>query len=61
LTTIHQPCAEIGATALMAMLDRVQHPDAPAREFLVDCRLAVRASTYPRAGVESLEGVEAAR
>jgi DNA-binding LacI/PurR family transcriptional regulator len=46
LTTIHQPCAELGATALMAMLDRVSHPNTPGREFLVDFRLVIRASTH---------------
>jgi DNA-binding LacI/PurR family transcriptional regulator len=45
LTTIHQPCREIGFTALVAMLDRVAHPHAPAREFLVDFHLVIRQST----------------
>jgi len=45
LTTIHQPCAAIGVTALMAMIDRVEHPDQPARDFLVDFQLIVRGSS----------------
>jgi len=45
LTTIRQPCLEIGATALMAMLDRLAHPTAPSREFIVDFELVVRKST----------------
>ena len=45
LTTIHQPCQEIGATALLAMLDRIAHPKAPARDFLVDFQLVVRQSS----------------
>jgi GntR family transcriptional regulator, arabinose operon transcriptional repressor len=50
LTTIHQPCQDIGATALLAMLDRIAHPKAPARDFLVDFQLVVRQSsgTNPR-------------
>ncbi len=47
LTTIHQPCVEIGSTALMAMFDRIAHPHAPSREFLLDFRLVVRKSTAP--------------
>jgi GntR family transcriptional regulator of arabinose operon len=45
LTTIHQPCSDIGVTALMAMLDRVTHPNAPPRDFLVDFQLIVRNSS----------------
>lgn len=45
LTTIHQPCSQIGATALMAMLDRLAHPDVKARDFLVQFDLVVRQST----------------
>jgi len=45
LTTIRQPCLEIGSTALLAMLDRIAHPTAPAREFIVDFELVVRKST----------------
>jgi DNA-binding LacI/PurR family transcriptional regulator len=45
LTTIRQPCLEIGSTALLAMLNRITHPNAPARDFLVDFQLVVRKST----------------
>jgi DNA-binding LacI/PurR family transcriptional regulator len=45
LTTIRQPCREIGSTALLAMMDRIAHPAAPSREFIVDFQLIVRAST----------------
>jgi DNA-binding LacI/PurR family transcriptional regulator len=45
LTTIRQPCFEMGSTALLAMLDRIAHPDAPSREFLVDFQLVIRRST----------------
>jgi len=45
LTTIRQPCLEIGSTALLAMLDRIAHPAAPSREFIVDFELVIRRST----------------
>jgi DNA-binding LacI/PurR family transcriptional regulator len=45
LTTIRQPCLEIGSTALLAMQDRIAHPAAPAREFIVDFQLIIRKST----------------
>jgi DNA-binding LacI/PurR family transcriptional regulator len=47
LTSIRQPCAEIGFTALMAMHDRVAHPTLPARDLFVDFELIVRASSRP--------------
>jgi DNA-binding LacI/PurR family transcriptional regulator len=44
LTTVHQPCREIGDAALRLMLERIDRPALPARELLLDCRLVVRAS-----------------
>ena len=44
LTTIRQPCREIGAAALEAMLDRLDRPAMPARDILLDCELVVRDS-----------------
>jgi GntR family transcriptional regulator, arabinose operon transcriptional repressor len=45
LTTIHQPCSEIGAAAVRAMIERVQNPALPARDILLDFRLVVRESS----------------
>lgn len=44
LTTVHQACREIGEAALGLMLARLERPQAPAREVLVDCALVVRES-----------------
>lgn len=48
LTTIHQPCAAIGAAAFRAMLERIANPDVPPRDILLGCHLVVRESTTPR-------------
>jgi GntR family transcriptional regulator, arabinose operon transcriptional repressor len=44
LTTIHQPCREIGVAAMAAMLERVTNPDMPVRDILLDCKLVIRDS-----------------
>ena len=44
LTTVHQPCKEIGVAAVAAMLERVAAPDMPIRDILLDCSLVVRDS-----------------
>lgn len=44
LTTLRQPCSEIGAAALSTMIDRLAHPTMPARHVTVDCKLIVRKS-----------------
>lgn len=44
LTTVHQPCQDIGEAALRVMLDRLDHPKMPAREILLDCELVIRQS-----------------
>jgi DNA-binding LacI/PurR family transcriptional regulator len=45
LTTIHQPCDQIGAAAMRAMYERIASPDMPARDILLDFRLVVRESS----------------
>jgi GntR family transcriptional regulator, arabinose operon transcriptional repressor len=44
LTTLRQPCEQIGAAALNVMLERIQSPAAPIREVLLDCELVERQS-----------------
>jgi GntR family transcriptional regulator, arabinose operon transcriptional repressor len=44
LTTIHQPCDEIGQAAMRLMLDRIERPQMTAREVLLDGKLVVRKS-----------------
>jgi len=44
LTTVHQPCREIGVAAVAAMVERVAAPDMPIRDILLDCSLVVRDS-----------------
>jgi DNA-binding LacI/PurR family transcriptional regulator len=48
LTTIHQPCASIGAIAVGAMLDRLRDPNLPARDILLNFHLVVRESCGTR-------------
>ena len=49
LTTVHQPCAVIGAAAMKAMLERLADPTLPPRDIWVDFKLVVRESC--RSGV----------
>jgi GntR family transcriptional regulator, arabinose operon transcriptional repressor len=44
LTTVHQPCREIGVAAVAAMLERIASPETPRRDILLDCKLVVRES-----------------
>src|ERR1700722_17835826 len=44
LTTIHQPCREIGEAAITAMLERIARPGMLTRDILLDARLVVRKS-----------------
>ena len=50
LTTMHQPCKEIGAVAVQTLLQRIREPNTPPREILLDAPLVVRQSCgAPRA------------
>ncbi|MBI2690201.1 MAG: GntR family transcriptional regulator [Acidobacteria bacterium] len=44
LTTLRQPCHDLGAAAISAMLERIAHPTMPARDILLDCKMIVRQS-----------------
>jgi len=44
LTTLHQPCREIGAAAVGAMVQRLENRSLPARDILIDLKLVVRES-----------------
>lgn len=44
LTTIHQPCDDIGAIAMQVMLERIAHPTLPPRDILAQPTLIVRES-----------------
>jgi GntR family transcriptional regulator of arabinose operon len=44
LTTLHQPCRDIGRIAMAVMLDRIANPDLPSRDVLLGCQLIVRKS-----------------
>jgi DNA-binding LacI/PurR family transcriptional regulator len=44
LTTINQPCREIAATAMAAMLERIHDPTLPARAMLLNPKLTVRST-----------------
>jgi DNA-binding LacI/PurR family transcriptional regulator len=48
LTTVHQPCREIGEAALAAMLERIERPSLFVRDILLECRLVIRASCGAR-------------
>lgn len=47
LTTFHQPCLDIGAAAIAAMLDRISNPHLAARSILLNGHLVKRQSCGP--------------
>ena len=56
LTTVHQPCRDIGETALRMMLERLERPKMTARDVLMDCALVVRDSCGAKASHEATVG-----
>jgi DNA-binding LacI/PurR family transcriptional regulator len=44
LTTVRQPCREIGEEAMRTMLHRIEKPRTPARDVLLDGQLVIRRS-----------------
>ena len=47
LTTIRQPCHDIGRAAVLALLERIRNPCLPQRQILLDAPLVARKSTIP--------------
>jgi len=44
LTTVRQPCREIGEAAMTAMLERLARPELPGRDVMLNFKLIVRKS-----------------
>jgi GntR family transcriptional regulator of arabinose operon len=44
LTTLRQPCLEIGKAAMKAMLARIEDPSMVPRTISLDCEIIVRES-----------------
>ena len=53
LTTLHQPCLDIGAAALAAMLDRISNPRLPVRSIQLAGHLVVRQSCGAAKGLKA--------
>jgi LacI family transcriptional regulator len=48
LTSIRQPCFELATMAFRTLLERIDNPDLPPRQILLDTSLVVRESTSKR-------------
>jgi len=57
LTTVHQPCREIGEAAMAAMVERMSRPGMPARDILIECRLIVRQSCGAKLGTPERQAI----
>ncbi len=55
LTTLRQPCREIGVAAMAAMLERIARPAMPARDILLHTPLIVRQSCGAHPAAPSLD------
>src|SRR5271165_4800425 len=44
LTTNHQNCGDIGSIAMSTMLERIEHPNLPTRDILLQTSLVIRKS-----------------
>lgn len=45
LTTMRQPCSDIGRIAVKTLVERIIHRDLPAREIMLSAELVVRSSS----------------
>jgi DNA-binding LacI/PurR family transcriptional regulator len=45
LTTVGQPCREIGRAAVLALIERIRNPSIPPRQIFLDAQLVMRKST----------------
>lgn len=54
ITTVTQPAYELGRTAVLRLLQRLQQPDVPRQEIILQHQLLVRESTRPRSQVRSI-------
>lgn len=52
LTTVHQPCADIGVAAVTTMLERLRSPKMPPRDVLLNFHVVVRESCGSRTAGE---------
>jgi GntR family transcriptional regulator, arabinose operon transcriptional repressor len=57
LTTLRQPCIEIGVAAMKAMLARLEDPLMVPRTISLDCKIIVRDSCGGRAGMLAVPSV----
>ena len=48
ITTITQPAYELGRTAVLRLLQRLQQPDLPRQEIILQYQLLMRATSRPR-------------